>query len=129
MTISLHITIILITTHLSTSIMQLPVVESHDANPFWAVLGASGCSGVISACVSTPVDVVKTRLMNQAASGGGTQYAGMGDAFVKIARAEGAKTLYQGFYPIIVRKILGCVVFFSTYDTARAAINDSEHFS
>ena len=57
------------------------VVEQHDLNPFLAVLGASTVSGVVSACVSTPVDVVKTRLMNQAGSNisSGAQYSGKGE--------------------------------------------------
>ena len=59
-------------------------------------------AGVASACVSTPADVIKTRLMNSA--GGTSEYAGVVDAFRSILRREGPLALYKGFLPIVVRK-------------------------
>merc|ERR1719321_2071506 len=50
-------------------------------------VGASGIAGFCSACVSTPADVVKTRLMN--AAGGEKAYSGMIDAGVRIFKEEG----------------------------------------
>ncbi|CAJ1430110.1 unnamed protein product, partial [Effrenium voratum] len=66
-----------------------------------AHVGASGVAGFTSACVSTPADVVKTRLMN--AAGGQKQYRGMVHAFSRILVDEGAAALYKGFLPICVR--------------------------
>merc|ERR1712066_808544 len=40
-------------------------------------VASSGCAGFASACISTPADVVKTRLMN--AAGGQQQYKGVLD--------------------------------------------------
>jgi hypothetical protein len=48
---------------------------------------ASFVAGVASSAVSTPADVVKTRLMNQA--GHAHEYNGVVDAFVGITRQEG----------------------------------------
>ena len=48
---------------------------------------ASFAAGVVSSAVSTPADVVKTRLMNQA--GHTHEYSGVVDAFVGITRQEG----------------------------------------
>merc|ERR1712060_407226 len=50
-------------------------------------MGASGCAGFTSACVSTPADVVKTRLMN--AAGGEQKYTGMLQAGGRILVEEG----------------------------------------
>ena len=63
-----------------------------------AHIGASGIAGTVSALTSTPADVVKTRLMNDA--GGEARYKGMLDAGQTILKEEGAGALYAGFYPI-----------------------------
>lgn len=84
-------------------------------------VGASGCAGFTSACVSTPVDVIKTRLMN--AAGGKQQYTGIFDAGSKILTQEGPTALYKGFLPICTRKLIWCGVFFVSYEQIRAAVN------
>ena len=63
-----------------------------------AHIGASGIAGVTSALTSTPADVVKTRLMNDA--GGQQRYTGMIHATKTIFAEEGVGALYAGFYPI-----------------------------
>lgn len=84
-------------------------------------VGASGCAGFVSACVSTPADVVKTRLMNSA--GGEQQYRGMLHAGSRILIDEGPAALYKGFLPICVRKLIWCATFFVCYERIRASIN------
>jgi len=58
----------------------------------------SVCSGFISAAVTTPVDVVKTRVMNQP-TGLNRVYRNALDCFIKTARNEGLYGLYKGFIP------------------------------
>lgn len=84
-------------------------------------VGASGCAGFTSACVSTPADVVKTRLMNSA--GGARQYSGMLQAASRILKDEGPAALYKGFLPICLRKLVWCATFFVSYEKVRAAMN------
>jgi len=88
---------------------------------FFSHLGASGVAGFASACVSTPADVVKTRLMNQA--GGAQAYKGMIDCVTNIYASEGFFALYKGFTPILLRKLLWTSAFFVTYERARKMIN------
>eukprot|EP00933_Yihiella_yeosuensis_P006719 TRINITY_DN111484_c0_g1_i1.p1 TRINITY_DN111484_c0_g1~~TRINITY_DN111484_c0_g1_i1.p1 ORF type:complete len:292 (-),score=51.80 TRINITY_DN111484_c0_g1_i1:163-1038(-) len=88
---------------------------------FFAHVGASGCAGFVSACVSTPADVVKTRLMNSA--GGQQLYSGMLHAGFSILKDEGPAALYKGFLPICVRKLIWCAAFFVSYERIRAAVN------
>lgn len=88
---------------------------------FLAHVGASGCAGFTSACVSTPADVVKTRLMN--AAGGEQQYRGMLHAGYRILSDEGPAALYKGFMPICVRKLVWCATFFVSYERLRAVLN------
>lgn len=84
-----------------------------------AHISASAIAGFCSAVVSTPVDVVKTRLMNQAGLGE-KQYAGMGEALFhpsrSIAAREGFLSLYKGFVPIFWRKVIWCSAFFVVYE-------------
>jgi solute carrier family 25 uncoupling protein 27 len=72
---------------------------------------ASSCSGLVAALVSTPADVVKTRLMaagrgcgSSGGSGGGggaagaaaVVYRGAWDCLVQTVRHEGPLALYKG---------------------------------
>jgi len=88
-----------------------------------AHVAASGCAGFTSACVSTPADVVKTRLMN--AAGGSRQYRGMLHAGFRIASDEGLRALYKGFLPICVRKLIWCAVFFVSYERLREGLSSA----
>jgi len=92
-----------------------------------AHFGASGFAGVVSAVFSTPVDVVKTRLMNQAGNttGGVQQYKGVVDCFVNMPRREGIGSLYKGFVPLAARKITWTVVYFVFYEQLLALTTGS----
>jgi len=87
---------------------------------FFTHVGASGCAGFASACVSTPADVVKTRLMN--AAGGRQEYQGMLQAGYRILLDEGPAALYKGFIPICIRKLFWCGTFFVCYEQVRAGV-------
>jgi hypothetical protein len=80
------------------------------------VLG-SLVSGFVSAVVSTPFDVVKTRMMNQPQ--GVTLYSSGLDCALKTARAEGILGLYKGFLPAYARLAPHRVVHFVTLCVAR----------
>ena len=86
-----------------------------------AHIGASGIAGVASAVTSTPADVVKTRLMNDA--GGQQRYTGMLHAGRCILREEGVGALYSGFTPIVIRKVIWCTVFFVTFEQIKAKVS------
>ena len=75
---------------------------------------ASGIAGFFSALTSTPADVIKTRLMNQA--GHMHEYQGMGQALLIIYHKEGLASLYKGFIPILIRKLTWCTMFFVGYE-------------
>ena len=57
-------------------------------------------AGVVAALVTSPVDLVKSRIMAQpidAATGRGALYSSAIDCAAKVARAEGPLALYKGF--------------------------------
>lgn len=58
-------------------------------------------AGFIAAAVTSPADLVKSRLMVQPvdpATGRGLLYSGLSDCFVKVVRSEGFLALFKGFH-------------------------------
>eukprot|EP00941_MAST-03F_sp_MAST-3F-sp1_P000159 g159.t1 len=84
-----------------------------DETPLHCVAGI--ISGIFGGAVSTPIDLVKTRVM----SGGGTIYRGTFDCAVKIVQKEGAFSLCKGFLPYCSRNIPWTVSFFLTYEKVK----------
>ena len=91
-----------------------------------AHLGASTFAGFVSAVASCPVDVVRTRLFNQAGNKE-QEYRGMMDALVNIPRKEGLRALYSGFLPLFMRKVSWTVLFFLSYEQAKKGIGYVEN--
>lgn len=85
--------------------------------------GASFIAGFFAAAASSPVDVVKNRLMSQPA-GAERLYSGMLDCATKTVRAEGFLALYKGFVPNWLRLGPWCVVMFMSYEQYRLAARD-----
>lgn len=79
-----------------------------------AVLGsvAGGCA----AALTTPLDVVKTRLMTQAGVAEGHRYAGVVDALTRIAREEGMVSLFAGIRPRVAWISLGGAIFIGSFE-------------
>jgi solute carrier family 25 aspartate/glutamate transporter 12/13 len=69
---------------------------------FFETLTAAAIAGMPAAYLTTPADVVKTRLQVEARKGQAT-YKGLADAFVRIYREEGFKALFKGGPARIIR--------------------------
>lgn len=78
---------------------------------------AGVASGSVAAALTTPLDVVKTRLMVN------TYYKGMWDCAVSVARTEGLAGLFSGVVPRVVYIGPSTALFFvvSTTDTTTTA--------
>ncbi|KAH8263516.1 hypothetical protein KR044_010035, partial [Drosophila immigrans] len=78
----------------------------------------SGFAGVI---LSSPADVVKSRIMNQPTDehGRGLHYKGMIDCFTKLYRNEGFFAMYKGFMPYWLRVGPWSLVFWTTFEQIR----------
>jgi solute carrier family 25 protein 14/30 len=87
-------------------------------NPFISSLFAS----LGSAIASTPIDVVRTRLMNQRKlkkSGGllpAHIYSSTANCFVQTFKNEGFWAFYKGFVPTLFRMGPWNIIFFITYE-------------
>eukprot|EP00392_Amoebophrya_sp_AT5.2_P007552 g7567.t1 len=82
------------------------------------------CGGAVAACVTTPVDVAKTRLMT--AGDKRTQSMTMRAMLAKIVREEGCATLFAGLVPRTMWIALGGFVFFGAYEAAKAHLRGAE---
>ncbi|XP_031833424.1 uncoupling protein Bmcp mitochondrial [Nomia melanderi] len=80
-------------------------VTNHFLSSFIASMG--------SAVASTPIDVVRTRLMNQRRP---HIYSGSIDCFVQTFKNEGFLALYKGFIPTWFRMGPWNIIFFITYE-------------
>ncbi|KAJ7459174.1 mitochondrial carrier domain-containing protein [Mycena galericulata] len=69
---------------------------------FVELLASAGIAGMPAAYLTTPADVVKTRLQVEARKGQ-TNYKGLRDAFVQIYREEGFRALFKGGPARIIR--------------------------
>uniref|UniRef100_A0A5S6QJT1 Mitochondrial uncoupling protein 4 n=1 Tax=Trichuris muris TaxID=70415 RepID=A0A5S6QJT1_TRIMR len=90
---------------------------------------SSACSGLAAALTSTPMDVVKTRMMNQAMrpSRAGDQaypspqpyYKSTVDCLRRTVRNESFLALYKGFWPIWARMAPWSLTFWVSYERIR----------
>ncbi|KAI3907627.1 hypothetical protein MKW98_016271 [Papaver atlanticum] len=82
---------------------------------------ASTMSGLAATALSCPADVVKTRVMNQAAGNEAnkTMYKNSYDCLVKTVRVEGVMALWKGFFPTWARLGPWQFVFWVSYERLR----------
>lgn len=87
--------------------------------------GASIMAGFLVTIASSPLDVVKSRVMNQPvdSSGRGLRYSSTVDCFRKTVAAEGLPSLWKGFWPNFGRLGPHCVVTFMVIEQLRNAFS------
>eukprot|EP00397_Hematodinium_sp_SG-2012_P050034 GEMP01057966.1.p2 GENE.GEMP01057966.1~~GEMP01057966.1.p2 ORF type:complete len:162 (+),score=37.55 GEMP01057966.1:578-1063(+) len=79
---------------------------------------ASLLAGFFASVASNPVDVIKTRIMNQPTPSPGNplMYPGQIDCVRKTVQSEGFMALYKGFIPTFTRQAPFVVVTFLTLE-------------
>ncbi|ETW01138.1 hypothetical protein, variant [Aphanomyces invadans] len=112
------------------SFIQFPLWEGmktawghHQGEIVSPVQGAvcGSISGGFAAFVTTPLDVIKTRLM-LGKDAQGVEYRGMRDAFTRVYTQEGWQTLFSGVKPRTTWITIGGFVFFGVYEQASATL-------
>ncbi|KAH7388510.1 hypothetical protein KP509_16G079200 [Ceratopteris richardii] len=82
---------------------------------------ASFCAGLASSVASTPIDVVRTRIMSMRVEAGGSPpYASPLECALVAVRHEGAFALYKGFLPTLLRQAPFSLVLFLTLEQIRS---------
>lgn len=103
--------------------MAIENLKMSGDSPLTHLVASSG-AGLVSAIFSTPVDVIKTRLMAQAGTAD-QAYKGVVDAAINIPRNEGVMALYKGFWPLFQRKVFWTVIFFVCYERIRSNMQEA----
>jgi solute carrier family 25 (mitochondrial S-adenosylmethionine transporter), member 26 len=80
------------------------------------LMGAS--IGMATAATTTPLDVVRTRMMSQS-PGAGAAYANVWDCLSKTIRGEGVVALYKGLGPRMLLIGPSAAVFFVAYEASK----------
>lgn len=94
--------------------------QGEPVGPFQAATCGS-LSGAIAAGITTPLDVIKTRLMLGADSQG-RQYKGVTDVATRILNTEGHMVFWSGVQPRVMWISIGGFVFFGAYEAAKATL-------
>lgn len=91
--------------------------------PFQSVL-CGALAGAISASITTPLDVVKTRLMTQGSSkaAAGVVYYGVSDTVKRILVEEGWVGLTRGMGPRVLHSACFSALGYCAFETARLTI-------
>ncbi|KAL5779031.1 hypothetical protein ACOSQ2_009768 [Xanthoceras sorbifolium] len=82
-----------------------------------AIIGAF--AGGITGAITTPLDVIKTRLMVQ---GSANHYKGICDCVRTIAREEGIHTLFKGMGPRVLWIGIGGSIFFGVLESTKEVL-------
>ncbi len=81
----------------------------------WVDAVSGAVAGGLSTLLTTPLDVVKTRLMASAHS----EYGSVGAAMTGIWRQEGVKGFFRGGKSRLLHKVPGNALFFACYELLR----------
>ncbi|KAJ1735661.1 S-adenosylmethionine transporter [Coemansia biformis] len=91
----------------------------------WEAAVCGSVAGGTAAALTTPLDVVKTRVMlstSAAGSAPGLAYSGVVPTLTRIVREEGARALFRGIVPRTVWISIGGFVFLGSYEQARSTL-------
>ncbi|KAJ1931295.1 S-adenosylmethionine transporter, partial [Linderina pennispora] len=87
----------------------------------WEAAVCGSIAGGFAAAVTTPLDVVKTRVMlSMKGMEAHMQYSGIGNTLVRIAREEGFRALFSGVVPRTIWISIGGFVFLGSYEKVKA---------
>ncbi|KAJ2722796.1 S-adenosylmethionine transporter [Coemansia sp. Benny D115] len=97
----------------------------------WEAALCGSVAGGIAAAATTPLDVVKTRVMLSTKSAGAPQleYSGILSTLSRIAREEGARALFSGIVPRTIWISVGGFIFLGSYEQVKTALTDAGVFS
>merc|ERR1712151_470865 len=85
---------------------------------------ASFMAAFVASAMSNPVDVAKTRLMNQKAQEGVKSYTGTIDCMSAVVRNEGPLALYKGFGATFARQCPYVVITWVSVEQLKKLMKD-----
>lgn len=94
---------------------------------FLGNLASGGAAGATGLCFVYPLDFARTRLAADVGSGQARQFTGLGNCIATIAKKDGVRGLYQGFFVSIQGIIVYRAAYFGTYDTVKGMLPDPKN--
>ena len=96
---------------------QSILMTFQDKPSLWIWVSSAMIANVISCTITQPLDIIRTRIMFQFHNTDESQkYKGLVDAFMKIIRLEGVRGMMRGLLPRIIRKGIGNIFAWSSYE-------------
>eukprot|EP01087_Luapelamoeba_hula_P016239 TRINITY_DN4986_c0_g1_i2.p1 TRINITY_DN4986_c0_g1~~TRINITY_DN4986_c0_g1_i2.p1 ORF type:complete len:650 (+),score=123.36 TRINITY_DN4986_c0_g1_i2:121-2070(+) len=87
------------------------------------LLLSASAAGIAAASVTTPADVLKTRMQVEAKKGEQT-YSGLFDCYRKVTRSEGHAALFKGLVPRVLRSSPQYGVMLFSYELLQRAVSN-----
>jgi solute carrier family 25 (mitochondrial S-adenosylmethionine transporter), member 26 len=91
----------------------------------WENAGLGSIAGGVAAAITTPLDVVKTRLMTQTNTAQAERYTGVVHALKQIMREEGARALFAGIGPRVAWISVGGAIFIGSFEEFKRRLSGS----
>jgi solute carrier family 25 protein 39/40 len=89
-------------------------------------MAVGGVAGGLAAAVTTPFDVVKTRMQLGGGGGaGGGGKAGMWQILTEVQRSQGVRGLYTGVFPRSLRAAPACAIVISVYEVLKSVLAEN----
>ncbi|KAJ2041416.1 S-adenosylmethionine transporter [Coemansia sp. S16] len=96
----------------------------------WEAAVCGSLAGGTAAALTTPLDVVKTRVMlSTKGMGAHLEYSGIVPTLTRIAREEGVRALFSGIVPRTIWISVGGFVFLGSYEKVKAMLIEAGVFA
>ncbi|KAJ1898660.1 S-adenosylmethionine transporter [Kickxella alabastrina] len=96
----------------------------------WEAAVCGSFAGGTAAALTTPLDVVKTRVMlSTKGVGGHLEYSGIASTLRRIVREEGVRALFSGIVPRTIWISIGGFIFLGSYEKVKAMLLDAGVFA
>jgi len=104
--------------------LKIVVAKKTDRNHIepWEAAICGSAAGGAAAAVTTPLDVVKTRIMLSAKNQTIHNYSGTISTFNRILHEEGFKALFSGIGPRVIWISIGGSIFLGVYEKAKKTL-------
>jgi solute carrier family 25 (mitochondrial thiamine pyrophosphate transporter), member 19 len=107
---------------LNFALYDILIKQRTPDNPVFYSGFAGAISGSLSKLAVYPLDTVKKRLQVQAFFLGERQYRGAWDCFHTMARTEGARSLYKGVVPSVIKNAMATSLSFAFFTWSKNSL-------
>lgn len=102
------------------------MVSQKQPDGFFPHIFAGGVAGGVAAMVTSPLDVIKTRLQSSTAYGTKVAQTGLTKCLRDAVRVEGGRALFKGLGVTLVGVMPSRAVYFTTYDQGKKLFSDGK---